>query len=321
MGVGYTCDEFRVGERMIRLSAISVRSLTKSYGRTRGIENLDLDVEKGEIFGFIGPNGAGKSTTIRLLMQLIFPTSGTMRILGDEIRGDNPNLRRRIGYLPGEVSYYSDLTGRQLMAFIAAAYGVEGFGRMEEYAERLSLDLSRTVKSYSLGNRKKLALVHALMHDPELLILDEPTTGLDPLMQSVFFDIIRERREAGATVFLSTHVLSEVDKVCDRVAIIRNGALVSVSKVSEVPGRDHRRIEVTFKEPGDLIERFNLVRIDPDVVYEAGVHRFRVSGEINDALRALAEHPVSDLIVRLPSLEELFMEFYRDDNAAETNGR
>lgn len=303
------------------MSAISVRSLTKYYGRTKGIEDIDLDVQEGEIFGFIGPNGAGKSTTIRLLMQLIFPTSGSMRVLGEEVLGDSPEIRRRIGYLPGEVSYYSDLTGRQLMAFVAGAYGIEGLGRIEEYADRLSLDLSRNVKSYSLGNRKKLALVHVLMHNPELLILDEPTTGLDPLMQATFFEMIRERRDAGATVFLSTHVLSDVDKVCDRVAIIRDGSLVSVSKVSEVSGRDHRYIDVTFREHGSLIERFGLTRIDPDVTYEAGIHHFRVKGEINDALRTLAEHPVSDLIVRHPSLEEIFMEFYRQDRAQETSRR
>jgi ABC-2 type transport system ATP-binding protein len=304
---------------VIELAAISVRSLTKYYGTVRGIEDINLDVKEGEIFGFIGPNGAGKSTTIRLLMQLIFPTSGTIRVLGHEVRGDSPELRRRIGYLPGEVSYYSDLTGRQLMAFIAKAYGITDLSRIEEYADRLGLDLSKSVKSYSLGNRKKLSLVHVLMHDPELLILDEPTSGLDPLVQATFFDMIRERREAGATVFLSTHVLSEVDKVCDRVAIIRNGSLVSVSKVSEVPGRDHRYIDVTFREHGNLIEKYGLTRIDPEVAYESGVHHFRVRGEISDALRALADHPVSDLVVRHPSLEEIFLEFYKQDGAQTDN--
>lgn len=302
------------------MPAISVRSLTKYYGSVRGIEDIGLDVEQGEIFGFIGPNGAGKSTTIRLLMQLIFPTSGTIRVLGHDIRGDAPEVRRRIGYLPGEVSYYNDLTGRQLMSFIARAYGITDLSRIEEHADRLGLDLSKRVKSYSLGNRKKLSLVHVLMHDPELLILDEPTSGLDPLVQATFFDMIRERREAGATVFLSTHVLSEVDKVCDRVAIIRNGSLVSVSRVSEVPGRDHRHIDVTFKERGNLIERYGLTRIDPEVAYDSGVHHLRVRGEINDALRALADYPVSDLVVRHPSLEEIFLEFYKQEGVQESSG-
>lgn len=292
------------------MTAIKTIDLTKYYGSARGVEGLNLEVSRGEIFGFIGPNGAGKSTTIRLLMQFLRPTAGRISLLGTKITGDHPELRRRVGYLPTEINYYRTLTGRQILQFAARAHGVRDLKPAHEWAERLDLDLSKTIRSYSMGNRKKLAIVQMLLHDPELLILDEPTTGLDPLIQNRFLEILRERNERGATIFLSTHVLSEVEKICQRVGFIKDGRLVRVSKVAEIPGREERLIEVRFAEPGDLIERCGFRRIDPRVFYEGGVHVFHARRHLHEVLRQVADHPIEDIAVRRPTLEELFLKLY-----------
>lgn len=293
------------------MDAIAVSGLTKFYGKIRGVEGLTLRVAQGEIFGFIGPNGDGKSTTIRMLMQLIYPTSGSMSILGTEVTGDMPALRRRIGYLPSEVNYYHSLTGRQLLHFGARAYGVTDTKCIDEYAAILDLNLARTVKSYSLGNRKKLAIVQSLLHRPELLILDEPTSGLDPLVQNRFFELLKEKNRQGMTIFLSTHVLSEVERFCDRVGFIREGHLIHLSNVADIPGRSQKIIEVRFAEPGNLIDKFNFKSIDPKVAYrEDGVHVFHAQQHIHHELHRISEHPIADITVKQPTLEELFMSFY-----------
>lgn len=292
------------------MDAMVINALTKYYGKSRGVIDLNLTVAHGEVFGFIGPNGAGKSTTIRMLMQLIYPTSGTMTVLGTPVAGEVPELRRRIGYLPSEVNYYQSLTGRQMLEFAARAYGVGDLSTINGYAEHLDLNLNRTVRSYSLGNRKKLAIIQSLIHDPELLILDEPTSGLDPLIQSRFFEILREKNAAGMTIFLSTHVLSEVERFCHRVGFIREGRLIQVSTVEEIPGRAQKLIEVRFVEPGDLIAGRNLRQIDPNVTYSDGVHVFHAEHQIHQVLHKISEYPIEDITVRTRTLEELFMEFY-----------
>lgn len=293
------------------MGIIELNKLTKYYGVVKGVEDLDLVVKQGEIFGFIGPNGAGKSTTIRVLMQLIFPTSGSFSIFGTRIGGDMPEIRRRIGFLPSEVNYYYGLSGRQMLQFSAAAYGVQNPRKMiESYAERLDLNLEKSVKSYSLGNRKKLAIIQCLLHDPELLILDEPTSGLDPLMQSRFFEIVKEKISQGTTVFLSSHVLSEVEKHCDRVGFIRDGRLIHLSDIGDVPGRESVFIEVRFSEDGNLIEKYGFKNIDPQVIYEDGIHIFHARGSLHNELHKISEQPISDISVRKPTLEEVFMDLY-----------
>ncbi|HBL48970.1 MAG TPA: ABC transporter ATP-binding protein [Firmicutes bacterium] len=297
-----------------RLSVIELNQLTKYYGTVKGVENLNLAVERGEIFGFIGPNGAGKSTTIRVLMQLIFPTAGSFSIFGTKIAGDMPEIRRRIGFLPSEVNYYYGLSGRQLLQFSAAAYGVRNPVKMiENYAERLDLNLEKSIKSYSLGNRKKLAIIQCLLHEPELLILDEPTSGLDPLMQTRFFEIVKEKSNQGMTVFLSSHVLSEVEKHCDRVGFIRDGQLIHLSDIGDVPGRETVFIEVRFSEDGNLIEKYGFTDIDPQVIYEDGVHVFHARGLLHNELHKISERPISDISVRKPTLEEVFMDLYEQE--------
>lgn len=297
----------------MRMPAIATTDLTKYYGATRGIEAVNLDVRRGEIFGFIGPNGAGKSTTIRLLMQLIRPTSGEAHVLGQRITGDHPALRRRIGYLPAEVHYYEALTGKRVLEFVTGVYDKPLQRPIAALADVLALDLSKRVKSYSLGNRKKLAIIQALIHEPELLILDEPTSGLDPLIKATFFDMLRERRERGATIFFSTHVLSDVEELCRRVALIRNGRLFQVADVEDIPGRDRRTISVKFGNPGNQIEPLELRAIDPDVTYDGEMHTFHATHELHVILAQIARHPIVDLTVERPSLEDVFLDLYETD--------
>ena len=291
------------------MEILKTENLTKYYGKTKGIADLNLEIQKGEIFGFIGPNGAGKSTTIRLLMQLIFPSSGSFTLFGQQIKGENPTIRQRIGYLPSEINFYHELTGKQLLELSAKLYELPT-AQIEELSELLELDLTKTVKSYSLGNRKKLAIIQSLLHEPELLILDEPTSGLDPLIQSRFFELLKEKNAQGMTIFLSTHVLSEVEKLCHRVGIIREGRLINLSSVAELPGRAERIVEVRYEEEGDLREKYNFAQIDPAVRYTDGIHSFHVQSHLHEALAAIAQHPISDIIIKQPSLEELFMKYY-----------
>lgn len=293
------------------MSAIRADHLTKFYGKSRGVRNINLEVAEGEIFGFIGPNGSGKSTTIRMIMQLIHPTSGKLEVLNRRITGDKPKLRREIGYLPSEINLYKDLTGKQILDFTARAFGKElkdtpAFG----LADLLQFDMNKHVKSYSLGNRKKLGIIQSLLHDPKLLVLDEPTSGIDPLIQHSFFELLKERNRKGMTIFFSTHVLSEVEKLCDRVAIIREGEMIRTSKVDEVAGRNKRIVHVQFGEPGNLIEALQLKRIDPNVQYSNGVHMFTVNGPIQDVLRAVSEYRIEDISIEKPTLEQLFMQYY-----------
>ncbi|RKP46726.1 ABC transporter ATP-binding protein [Cohnella endophytica] len=295
------------------MSVIQARQLTKRYGNGKGVQSLDLEVREGEIFGFIGPNGAGKSTTIRMLLQLIAPTSGELFVLGTRIAGDHPKLRRRIGYLPSEIRLYPDMTGKQALEFAAAAHGVDlARSPALKYAERLQWDMKAKIKSYSLGNRKKLGILLSILHEPELLVLDEPTSGLDPLMQQEFYALLRELNETrGTTVFFSTHVLTEVEKLCDRVAIIREGKLVNVATVEEITAKGGHRIEAKFQAEGDLREAYGLLRLDPEAQFSQGHHVFHIGESLQETLKLLADKPLADLNIRRPTLEERFMDEYR----------
>ncbi|MGG3311336.1 ATP-binding cassette domain-containing protein [Paenibacillus sp. 2KB_20] len=295
------------------MSAILFRNLNKTYNGKRGVIDLNLKVDRGEIFGFIGPNGAGKSTTIRLLMQLIAPTSGEIFVLGHRVNGDDPQLRKKIGYLPGEVRLYPDMTGNQILNFTANVYGINlKKSPIHDYAERLQWNGNQKVKSYSLGNRKKLGILLALIHNPELLVLDEPTSGLDPLVQQQFFQILREWNELkGTTVFFSTHILTEVEKLCNQVAIIRDGRLIQVSTLSEVSAAGEHFIEVSFSEIDELGQLQELYEVDRNTRCENGIYRFRIQDkELRSILAMLSKMPVKDLSVRRTSLEEKFMSEY-----------
>ncbi|OKI12801.1 hypothetical protein A6A07_18325 [Streptomyces sp. CB03911] len=292
--------------------AIEISSLTKRYGRTVGVERLDLTVAAGEVFGFLGPNGAGKTTTLRCLIGLLRPTEGRVRVLGLDPVTDHRRLAPALGYLPGELRLYPELTGQQTLRLLADLQGAPT-PRRAELCERLALPesvLGRTVQEYSRGMKQKLGLVQALQHDPALVVLDEPTEGLDPLVQETFFELLAEARAAGRTVLLSSHVLPEVQRTCGRVAIVRDGGLVTVESVAALREARARKIRLAFgdgrgRRPLGEAERWS-PRWDGDQV-ELLVPPRRVV----DALRGLLALPVTDLAVEEAGLEEAFLDLYQ----------
>jgi ABC-2 type transport system ATP-binding protein len=266
------------------VAVIETERLTKFYGDRRGIEEVTIAVERGEVFGFLGPNGAGKTTTIRTLLDLLHPTRGSARVFGLDSRRESVAIRRRLGNLPGDFGYGRKPSGREALALLARLRGVEGCGRAEQLAARFHADLDRPLGELSRGNRQKVGLILALFHSPELLVLDEPTSGLDPLMQEEFLALVGEERERGCTVFISSHELDEIERVCDRVGIIRKGRVVAVERVADLLGKttERRRVEVEFAAPVGL-ER---VREMPGVVGAEYVH---------------------------PTLEEVFLTYYEEE--------
>ena len=295
------------------MDVIVTRGLTKFYGKTRGVEDLSMCVPEGAVYGFLGPNGAGKTTTIRCLLGMLKPTAGESDVLGERVTLDGAELRRRVGYVAGDVRLYERETGRWHLDFVAGMRG--GTGAIEaDLLERFDLDPSKKVKELSKGNKQKLALILGMAHDPELLILDEPTSGLDPLNQETVYSVIEERVAAGRTVFLSSHILSEVERVCDRVGIIRGGRLVAEESVRDLLGKRLREIDVTFAEPTEPSFLGELTGVDS--VSALGASRFaaRVRGTaIDDVLKRLALRTVTDIRIQHASLEDVFLEYYRGD--------
>jgi ABC-2 type transport system ATP-binding protein len=292
-------------------AVVSGVNLTKFYGRERGVVDLTFEVGAGEVFGFLGPNGAGKTTTIRLMLDLIRPTRGRIDVFGAEPRRDI-DLRRRIGYLPGDLRLYERLTARELFSYFAHLRGLRSLGRAPALAERLELELDRPVHALSKGNRQKAGLVQAFMHAPDLLVLDEPTAGLDPLVQQTFYALVAEVKAEGATVFLSSHVLPEVQRIADRVALIREGRLVLVASVDELRARALGRVEVTFAElpppaafagvPGAReLERYGRTIL------------FSLDGEADALVKALARRRVVAIDTHEADLEDIFLSLYRTD--------
>ncbi len=294
--------------------AISTDRLTKDYGRVRGLDGLDLEVHTGEVYGFLGPNGAGKTTTIRLLLDLIRPTEGTARVLGVEPRLDGVGVRRRIGYLAGEFLVDGRQTGNELLTYLGWLRGGVPSARIGQLAERLDLDLSLKIRTLSRGNRQKLGVVQAFMHDPELLILDEPTTGLDPFLQHEFATMARAATAEGRTVFMSSHVMSEVQQIADRVGIIRRGRLVAVESVEDLRERSLRRIEIRFDGPAPVDEFMGLEGIS-ELTADGPVLRCRLGGRADSLVKTAARHTVVTLSVEEADLEELFFHFYDSDDA------
>ena len=286
------------------MNAIQTEGLTKFYGSSRGILDLDLTVQEGEFYGFIGPNGAGKSTTIRTLLGLIRKTRGSARVLGMDIAKEKEQILAETGYLPSEAVFYPDMRGRDLIRLSADLHRKDCKKTSEELCERLQLDPSRRIGELSFGNRKKLAVICALQHNPRLCILDEPTGGLDPLMQREFFEILKERNRQGMTVFLSSHILSEIQRFCSRAAIIREGRIIASGSVEELARTNAKRISIRGSfDPSGLPDVRDLQRSDDTVSFLYG-------GHINLLLARLGKDPILDLTISEPDLEEIFLHYY-----------
>jgi ABC-2 type transport system ATP-binding protein len=288
---------------------IQTHGLTKSYGSHRGIVDVDLEVREGEVFGFLGPNGAGKTTTIRILLDLIRPTSGSATVFGLDSRTDAVAIHQRVGYLPGEFGLYDRLTGGQTIEYFGNLRGGVDPAWSRELIERLDLDPSRRYREYSRGNKQKVGLVVAMQHRPDLLILDEPTAGLDPLVQQTFFDIVREGKAHGRTVFLSSHIISEVERTTDRVAIIREGRLVRVDQVSALRDLSQHQVRLVFSGPVPL-DTFQAIEGVSAVESLDHTLRMRVSGPIGPVVREAARYDLVDFESVEPSLEDVFLAEY-----------
>ena len=284
--------------------AITAAALTKYYGKARGVDGLNLEVETGDFFGFIGPNGAGKSTTIRTLLGLISPTSGKAQVLGMDIEKNNRAILERVGYLPSDTAFYSGMRVREVLKLSADLRKKNCDRAAAELCDRLQLDRDRKVEDLSFGNRKKVGIVCALQHNPELLILDEPTGGLDPLMQHEFFSILQERNRSGATVFLSSHILSEIQRHCSRAAVIREGKIIACDSVEKLAESSARRVTLRGNvRREDLPECKNWTELGDTV-------SFLWSGEVNDLIRILAKADIRDMTIAEPDLEEIVLHFY-----------
>jgi ABC-2 type transport system ATP-binding protein len=290
-------------------SIIETERLTKSYGVHRGIVEVDLEVKPGEVFGFLGPNGAGKTTTIRILLDLIRPTSGTAKVFGIVSSEDPVSIHRRIGYLPGEFTLYDRLTGAETIEYFANLRGGIDRAYSGQLVERLGLDTSRRYREYSRGNKQKVGLICALQHRPELLILDEPTAGLDPLVQQTFNGILFEAKAQGRTVFLSSHIISEVERTCDRVAIIRDGRIVRLDSVESLRELAAHEVELRFSEPVDPAP-YEAVPGVTNLLVEGSVLRMLVTGPVAPVVRLAAQADLVDFVSREPSLEEVFLAEY-----------
>ncbi len=289
------------------MSVIEVTNLTKYYGKARGIVDVTCSVEEGEIFGFIGPNGAGKSTTIRLLLSLIHPTSGSATVFGKDVLAHGREIRRDIGYLPSEVYYYDGMKVSDLLKYSASFFDGDHTKRMQELSEIMELDMNRRISDLSYGNKKKVGIVQGLLHSPKLLFLDEPTAGLDPLMQRKFFDLVREENARGVTVFFSSHILGEVQRLCNRVGIIREGSIVEISDIRALQQNNYKKVRVTAE--GLNATSFDLPGVT-NVQPEDGTISFFFKGDINAVLHKISEFQVTDVVIEEPTLEEIFMHYY-----------
>jgi len=297
------------------MAIIEAVGLTKYYGATRGIEDLDLAIEPGEIFGFLGPNGAGKTTTIRLLIALLKPTEGSASITGKDVWSDSASIKEELGNLPGDIRLYEKMSGKEFLNFIGRFRPGKPPVLKDELVQRFDLNLNKRIKDYSKGNRQKLGIIQALMHDPRVLLLDEPTSGLDPLMQQEFNNVIKDFKMRGCTVFLSSHILPEIEKICDRVAIIKDGRLVAIERINELISKKVLYINVVFKDSINLDElRLPGVTAINEI---DGRIQITVKGEIDPLIKMFSKHKINDLTVEHASLEETFLEFYEKGGADE----
>jgi ABC-2 type transport system ATP-binding protein len=289
---------------------IRTAGLTKFYGKSRGVVDLDLEVRRGEVFGYLGPNGAGKTTTIRLLLDLIHPTRGQAEMLGLDAHRDGVAIRRRIGYLPGELALYDGMSGGDTLRYLGHLRGGVDWSYVETLAKRLECDLDQRIKSLSKGNKQKIGLIQALIHRPELLVLDEPTGGLDPLMQHEFHNIVKELKETGTTFFISSHNLPEVERACDRVGIIREGTLIAVDDIENLKEKALRKLEIHFATPVPA-EAFEGLTGIKDLEIENNTLRCSVVGSEDALIKAAARFEVLNVVSPEVSLEEIFIEYYQ----------
>jgi len=290
------------------VNTIEINNLTKTYGTARGITNVSFYVEEGEIFGFIGPNGAGKSTTIRTLLALIHPTSGSAKIFGKDCIKFAPEIANEIGYLPSEVFYYDNMRVIDLLKYSASFYKKDCSKRIIELSEIMELDLKKKIDDLSYGNKKKVGIIQGLLHEPKLIILDEPTSGLDPLMQRKFFDLLQEENKKGATILFSSHILTEVQKMCNRVAIIKEGKIITVEKISTLEENNYKKIRVEMKSPVDK-GYFKMNGVN-NLEAKDNVISFLFKGNLNLIMKKISEKEILNVWIEEPDLEEIFIHYY-----------
>jgi ABC-2 type transport system ATP-binding protein len=293
------------------MNILETRGLTKYYGETRGIESMDLSVEKGSFFGFIGPNGAGKSTAIRTLLGLIYPSSGEAFLFGKHFQKERLEILRRVGYLPAEVNLYGNLTGEAMLRYSGRFYGMVDEKRMKDLATWFDFDISRQVEELSFGNKKKMGIILALLHKPEMVIMDEPTGGLDPLMQARFFEWLKDENEKGLTVFFSSHTLNEVQKHCRQVAVIKEGRILEVSDIETLRGKQLKKVRIHLRHQNEGTEGLSvngIYRFESEKLER----RFDFDGDFGELFSKLSSWPIEAFTMEEPSLEEIFMHYYRD---------
>ncbi|MBQ2909215.1 MAG: ABC transporter ATP-binding protein [Bacilli bacterium] len=286
---------------------LEIKNLTKYYGKTLAVKDLSLELHAGEIFGFIGPNGAGKSTTIRSIMNLINKTKGEVYFLGETLTKDNLTLKEQIGYLPSEVFLYEDLTVKEMLDYHESFYKKNLSKRRKELVKKLKLDESKKIEDLSLGNQKKLGIVLAFMHEPKLLILDEPTSGLDPIMQQVFYDLLQEEKEKGTTIFYSTHILSEISKICDRVGIIKEGNLLKVESIKELQSKNLTNVTIISSEIEKIIKE---LKVEVETLDEKTI-KFKNTLNSNALIKILSKYEIEKLLIEEPTLEDIFLHYYK----------
>ena len=289
---------------------IKIEGLTKYYGKIRGVENLNLELKKGEIFGFIGPNGAGKSTTIRSIMNLINKTSGKVLIDGKEFNKNDVEIKEKIGYLPSEIHLYDDFTVKEMLDYHEKFYKKNIHKRREELVNILQLDEKKSIEDLSLGNLKKLGIILAFMHEPQILILDEPTSGLDPIMQNIFYNLLKEEKEKGTTIFYSTHILSEVSKICDRVGIIKDGQLIKIEDIDNISQKNLVSITITSDYVDEIIEDLKI-----KIIYkENNIIKFNSQMPSDELIKKLSKYKIDKILIQEPTLEEIFMHYYKKED-------
>jgi ABC-2 type transport system ATP-binding protein len=293
-------------------TVILIENLTKFYGKYQGVTDLNFEVKEGEVFGYLGPNGAGKTTTIRSILGFIKPKKGKIFIFGKDIEKEGYRIKKKIGYIPGDLALYENLTGMEFLKYMANLRGNVNWNYVKELSERFNINLNQFIRSLSHGNKQKIGIIQAFMHKPDLLILDEPTLGLDPLMQYEFYHLISEVKREGETVFLSSHILPEVERICDRVGIIREGKLVTVESIDTLKSHAFRELEVHFAKPVPK-EAFSELPGIKDLKVENSIIRFKIVGSLDAVIKTAAHYEIVNIISHEPSLEEIFMSFYRGE--------
>jgi ABC-2 type transport system ATP-binding protein len=294
------------------MNVIEINNLSKYYGKARGIEDVSFKVEEGEIFGFIGPNGAGKSTTIRTLLSLIYPSSGSATIFGKDCIKFAPEIAKEIGYLPSEVFYYDKMKVIDLLNYSASFYKKDCSKRIKYLSDIMDLDLKKKIDDLSFGNKKKVGIVQALLHEPKLIILDEPTSGLDPLMQQKFFDLLLEENKKGATILLSSHILGEVQKLCSRLAIIKDGKIIKVEKMSNLTENNYKKFKIEVQSIIDK-NHFQIAGVS-NLEMEENIISFLFKGNVNAIIKKISEVEINNVWIEEPSLEEIFMHYYEKED-------